>query len=202
MANGHGGARPGAGRPAKADKYEPEITATERKIADRLPELLEREFDLATGGAERVECLYELALGITVDSHAENPSGVVVKVKKQLFPHAEPDEMVLVSRKVITPEPDRAAIEYLIDRILGKPTASVEMSGPDGGDIPLPVHDLSQLTLAELQAMRGMLKKTTPPQTAQTVTAQTVTAQADAPPSETPAPAAAPRVGGSGAGAA
>ena len=156
----HGGARPGAGRKPKAEKYEPEISAAERRIADRLPELLEHEFALATGGAERVESLHELALSIVVDSHETNPSGVIVKTKKQLFPNAAPGEMVLVSRKVITSEPARAAIEYLVDRILGKPTQAVELSGPDGGDVPLPAHDLSRLSTDELLQMRGMLQKT------------------------------------------
>lgn len=126
MANGHGGPRPGAGRPAKAEKYGGQIAAAEDHIADRLPELLEREFALATGGAERVERVYELALGILIDDTALNPSGTVVKIKRQLFPNAQPDALVLVSEKRVTPEPDRAAIEYLIDRILGKPTASIE----------------------------------------------------------------------------
>ena len=160
MANGHGGAREGAGRTAKAVKYGTEITATERYIADRLEELRLNEFALATGGAVRTEECWELALGIVVDSHETNPSGVIVKTKKQLFPDAKQDDMVLVSKKVITPEPDRAAIEYLIDRILGKPTQAMELSGPDGGDIPLPAHDLSRLTTDELLAMRGLLQKT------------------------------------------
>lgn len=141
MANGHGGTREGAGRPAKAVTYEPEITTAERTIADHLPELVDHELALATGGAERVEEMYELALGIVVEDTRENPSGTVVKIKRQLFPQAAPDEMVLVSKKVITPEPDRAAIEYLIDRILGKPVQSTEVTGKDGG--PLEIDDAS-----------------------------------------------------------
>jgi hypothetical protein len=49
MAGGHGGARPGAGRKAKAAKFEGPIAGAERKIADRLPELIDNLFALASG---------------------------------------------------------------------------------------------------------------------------------------------------------
>lgn len=47
--NGHGGAREGAGRPRKAEKYAGQIAAAEDRIADRLPELVDRAFELAVG---------------------------------------------------------------------------------------------------------------------------------------------------------
>jgi hypothetical protein len=49
MANGHGGARPGAGRKARADKHAGQIAAAEQKIADRLPDLVENLLILASG---------------------------------------------------------------------------------------------------------------------------------------------------------
>jgi|SRR6185437_8976031 len=85
MPNGHGGARPGAGRKPKATKYASEIADAERKIADRLPELVDNLFALAAG--VKVE---EAARDGTVD--------------------------------VFTRPPDRQANEYLLNRILGRPT--------------------------------------------------------------------------------
>jgi len=37
--------------------------------------------------------------------------------------------------------PDRGANIYLIDRIAGKPVQATELSGPDGGAIPLAIED-------------------------------------------------------------
>lgn len=44
-----GGARPGAGRPCKLDKYGGHVAAAEDRIADRLPELIDKAFELANG---------------------------------------------------------------------------------------------------------------------------------------------------------
>lgn len=47
MANG--GARPGAGRPANKQLYHADIRKAERKIKDRLPEIVEAQITLALG---------------------------------------------------------------------------------------------------------------------------------------------------------
>lgn len=126
MANGHGGARDGAGRKSKAEIYKSEIQtfndACARSLAQRFDAL-----DALAEGAERTEERYELALSLMVDDTKTNPSGAVVKIKRQLFPQAGPDEMRLVERKVITLEPDRAANEYLVDRVMGKPVQQVDL---------------------------------------------------------------------------
>src|SRR5689334_4007553 len=44
-----GGARPGAGRPRRADKFARPIALAEKRIADRLPQLIDRLFELAEG---------------------------------------------------------------------------------------------------------------------------------------------------------
>jgi hypothetical protein len=49
MANGHGGRRPGAGRKPKAERFASKIAAAEKRIADRLPDLVDRLFELADG---------------------------------------------------------------------------------------------------------------------------------------------------------
>lgn len=46
---GKGGARPGAGRKRAADKYATAINQAERRIADRLPDLIDKLFELADG---------------------------------------------------------------------------------------------------------------------------------------------------------
>lgn len=46
---GLGGARPGAGRKKKSDKFAGQIKKAENMIADRLPWLIEKAFELAEG---------------------------------------------------------------------------------------------------------------------------------------------------------
>jgi hypothetical protein len=87
---GNGGARPGAGRKAKADKFKQPIAKAEQRIADRLPDLI----DLA----------FELAEGVTVQE-TDNRG----------------------QEKIYTRAPDRQAIEYLLNRIMGKPTERREL---------------------------------------------------------------------------
>lgn len=98
---GTGGARPGAGRKKKAEKFETAITAAEKRICDRLPELIDNLFILA--------------------------GGVMVK---------EVDEET-GAVNIYSKPPDRQANEYLINRILGKPTERRELSSD--ADAPLKV---------------------------------------------------------------
>jgi len=49
VAGTNGGARPGSGRKAKADKFAGTIARAERKIADRLPSIIDNMFELADG---------------------------------------------------------------------------------------------------------------------------------------------------------
>lgn len=96
-----GGARPGAGRPRKQEKYAAPIAAAEDRIADHLPRLIDNLLHLAHGW-EQVEERYEVARD------------------------RDPQELVLVARIVRRAAPDRKANEYLIDRLMGRPTAKVE----------------------------------------------------------------------------
>lgn len=117
MANGHGGRRAGAGRPRKADQYAPEIAQAERRIADRLPRVLDDLFKVGHGDFWEVEEEFQAAGTLTTGSgEFETP----------IFPDKAPGELVLVKRKRRRAAPDRAALTYLVDRILGKPTAHVE----------------------------------------------------------------------------
>lgn len=67
MGNGHGGARPGAGRKRTAEQFESEIAAAKRRIADRLPQL--------------VDNLLTLADGVTVKEVDEETGGVLIYSK-------------------------------------------------------------------------------------------------------------------------
>lgn len=99
-----GGSRPGAGRKPLREKYERHINQAEKKIADKLPQL--------------VDVLMKQALGqILVQEELEDGPEI----------HAV--------------APDRKAGEYLVNRILGRPTEHHELTGADGG--PIEFDDLS-----------------------------------------------------------
>jgi hypothetical protein len=119
-----GGARPGAGRPRKAEKYAAPIAAAEDHIADRLPQLLSNMLKLANGGWEQVEEKWLPAALITTGSG---------EFESRVYPDLPANQLVLVERKRSRAAPDRAANIYLIDRILGKPTTRVEVTDEDGG---------------------------------------------------------------------
>lgn len=130
-----GGKRPGAGRKPKAEKYAPKINKAEKRIADKLPALVDNLFALADGGYERIEERYEPAGLVLIDSHEVDGDGRVTRTKTRAYPDLDPATLVLVERKVVTADRDRAANIYLMDRILGKPTEHVEqqVTGADGG---------------------------------------------------------------------
>jgi hypothetical protein len=89
----HGGPRPGSGRPVGTVKrvlHETPIRAAEKKIADRLPWLVDKLIELADG-------IYE-----------EKTIG---------------EAAVIVYKRA----PDRQAAEYLMDRVMGKPTQPVDV---------------------------------------------------------------------------
>jgi hypothetical protein len=104
----NGGARPGAGRKPKDEKFKQPIAKAEKRIADRLPSLIENLFALADG----------------------------VMVQEELVPGAP-----IVYKRA----PDRQANEYLINRIMGKPTDRKEHAFPD--------KPLSEMTEEELRAI-------------------------------------------------
>ncbi len=118
-----GGARPGSGRKPKQSRLiVQEVTALTRdKLEEWLPRLLENLKYLADGGYERVEETLE-------------PNGA--------------GDLVAVKRTVSVAEPDRAANQYLIDRLLGRPTERKEVGGLDGQAIPIEFE-------AALQAIYG-----------------------------------------------
>lgn len=143
----HGGRRKGAGRkPAAAAELRRQILAeADQVLCDQLVPLLGNMVKLANGGFKRVTERWELAALVQVDAVLRdkdgNPEhdarGNPVLVKQPLFPDAESDEMVLVGKSVEIAQPDRAAIQYLVDRMLGRPHTA-EPRKPEEGRQPLP----------------------------------------------------------------
>lgn len=104
-----GGARPGAGPKPSRHKYATAINKAEKRIADRLPEL--------------VDLLFKLSKGVSVfDSKA-------LKALFEAIQQYEPERVERIIenlKETYTTVPDRAAIEYLANRIMGKPTEKIE----------------------------------------------------------------------------
>ena len=171
MAEGHGGARPGAGRKATAEQFESEIAAAKKRCADTLPHRLETLIELAQGGYIKRTRKMEPAALVLVEEVQRDTNGSLIydelerplKIKVRAFPEAAPGEMVCIEEIQETLAPDRAANIYLADRILGRPTQAVEVSGPDGGEIPLSSRpDPARLSLGDLEALEALLAKATP----------------------------------------
>jgi hypothetical protein len=111
---GKGGARPGAGRKPTAERYESQIRKAEKRIADRLPELVDNLLRLATG---------------VVVQDVDVESGEVLVYSKP---------------------PDYKANEYLLNRIMGKPTERQEVTGQDGGPVEVNVSDARERLLERI----------------------------------------------------
>lgn len=135
MANGHGGARLGAGRKSKAEKYETEIQSAEGRWAGLLPSVQTTVEQLATGGLKRITrkklpaglvTTKKVLLNSLGEPYSLDVAGNPKAVEVPAYPDMDPKKLVVVEEVVETLLPDRAACIYIIDRILGKPTATLE----------------------------------------------------------------------------
>lgn len=118
-----------AGRPRKADTHAGAIARAEKQIADKLPSLIENMLILANGGYERVEEQYAPAGSLFIGSG---------EFMRRMYPDKPDEELVLVKRTVSIADRDRAANQYLIDRIMGKPTERRELALTDK-----PLHEMT-----------------------------------------------------------
>lgn len=124
MANGHGGARPGAGRPRNSEKYAAEIQAFNDLVAAKLAERYAALELLADGGYEQVDEEWKPAGLIFVGSG---------EWATLAFPQLPPEQLVCIRRTRSIAAPDRKANEYLVNRILGTPTQHLDVdTDPDG----------------------------------------------------------------------
>lgn len=139
MPNGHGGARPGAGRKAKAEKFAAQIAALDDRLADRLQRRADNLEYLAEGGyvEEEIEEEWKAAGLIFVGSG---------EWATLAFPHLPPEQPVCIARRVKkrVAAPDRVANIYLIDRIAGKPAQRVDLDADPEGTLELTAEVMSQ----------------------------------------------------------
>lgn len=150
MSTGHGGARPGAGRKPKRERYERQWTAFEDCAANDLPQRYAAMTLLADGGFEEVEEEY-LPAGLVFVGTGEWAT--------LAFPELPPEQLVCVKQKKRVAAPDRKANEYLVDRILGRPTQHTEWTGEDGAPIALRLSDDERLAGVTALAERARARR-------------------------------------------
>lgn len=103
-----------AGRPRKADRYAAQFRAAEDRVAERFPQIVEDLLRLSHGRYWEVEEEYQAAGTLTTGSG---------EFEAPMFPDKAPGELVLVKRKRRRAAPDRQALTYLMDRLMGRPAA-------------------------------------------------------------------------------
>jgi len=132
MAGKNGGARPGAGRKPKSEKYRIHINGAEKRIADRLPFLIDQQFKLASGVPliESSNSMQVLSKMIST-ALADDPQKL--------------SEVMDRINSIFSTLPDRQAIQYLLDRIMGKPTEHKEVTGENGGAVEVTVNAKTEL---------------------------------------------------------
>lgn len=129
MAVGHGGARSGAGRKTKRIKFAGPVGKLDKKLAAHQEKAAENLIKLADGGFNRGHEVWKPAgmVQIVETEVVYTEKGAkVLRHLKPAFPDLDDDEMVCVERRVEIAEPDRAANEYIIDRIAGRPSQMEE----------------------------------------------------------------------------
>ncbi len=123
MANSHGGARPGAGRKPKRVKFPVQVEKLEKKLAAHQEKAARNLIKLADGGFERVTETWKAAglVQVVRTEQVEGPQGPkVLRFLDRAFPDLDPDALVCIERRREVAEPDRAANEFIIERIAGR----------------------------------------------------------------------------------
>lgn len=97
------------------------VTNARYRIGEKYPEVVDGLFTLMAGGEQTVR-KYEQACLVLVDAYGEmDDKGRQAKIKVQAFPDHAPEELVLVSETVTIHPPDAAILQYLFNRLLGRP---------------------------------------------------------------------------------
>lgn len=124
MAGTHGGARPGAGRKPKRVKFPAEVEALDKRLAAHQEKAARNLIKLADGGYKRVTKVWKPAglIQIVRTELAEGPQGPkILRYLEPAFPNIEdPTTLVCIEQRVEVAEPDRAANEFIIERIAGR----------------------------------------------------------------------------------
>ncbi len=125
MANGHGGARNNSGRKSKRIKFAGPVGKLDKKLAAHVEKAAANLIQLADGGYERVTRVMKMAGSLTRSEFVEKegPRGGIIMLRKEvpMFPDLPPETLICVEERREWADPDRAANEYIIDRIAGRP---------------------------------------------------------------------------------
>jgi hypothetical protein len=103
-----GGARPGAGRPRKSDKHRGAIADAEQRIADRLPEIVDRLIDTALLGDTKaaIACLDRIMGKPTQAIEHSGPEGGAIPVELTQLPPGDLDALERIARRMAGLGPD------------------------------------------------------------------------------------------------
>lgn len=149
----NGGARPGAGRKPKVDKYIQSEQIVEH-AADELRKNYTNIRKLADGQIEITHEEWAAAGAFKISTKAGT---------KPIFQDSDPKDLILIRKRVSRYGPNLRANEYLTNRVMGRPPIHIEVEPP-----PLPLrgansHDLSQLEPDELTTFYNLLRKCSKP---------------------------------------
>lgn len=134
------------GRPRNIDRamalFREQTAGAMGVYGDSLIEIAEALVKRATKGVVQVEEEFQAAGTLTIQVHERNAeTGRLEKVVRAAFPDLPPGKMVLVRRKKTTLAPSVEAGRYVTDRVMGRPTETVNVN-----------DDISQLSDSELLA--------------------------------------------------
>ena len=174
-----GGRRQGAGRkpsPATVEalkRADALIDAAPKCVRERVDAIIatnaititESLIRLAHGGYQREKQWLVPAALVTIErvktirqddgtiTAATDANGKPIKERAPAFPDLKPDQLVPVKTQTETADGDREAAKYCLDRVLGKPTQAVELTGAGGGPIDVKSEDMARAA-EELAAWR------------------------------------------------
>ena len=143
-----GGARPGAGRKTRLERYGGDIVRAEDRCRDRLPTTLDNIEKIADGKAVRVEVKRQPAGTIfrkdvvrDKDGHpVADSKGRFVSIEGLSYPDLDPTEMVEVERKETHFAEDLQANQYLADRVMNRLAAGADVPIEEGADGSAPFN--------------------------------------------------------------
>lgn len=128
MAGGHGGSRPGSGRKSKRVRFPKESQSVDEKLAAQLDKSVRNLIKLANGGYMRKTRVMKMAGTITKPAFevVTGPRGGKTVIRKEVpaLPDLAYETLVCVEERLEYADPDRAANEYIVDRIMGRPTTA------------------------------------------------------------------------------
>lgn len=137
---GRGGARPGAGRKPIREKFSGPVNKAEAAIAKMLPDATKTLEEQGTQRQETTSKIWRAAGTVTVQLPLKDKNGDVVlnnagrpvTISQLVFPNHPPDEMVLIEERENDAPADVRATQYILDRMLGKPSQDVQPETPPG----------------------------------------------------------------------